>query len=58
MPTQEMAAENMGQQPPGKKKFEVDQVNVVKEEDEEYEESRSYVDAKQKTQSRREDDEY
>ena len=42
-----------GPNQPNKKKFQVDQNQIVKEEDEEYEESRSYVEGRQKTQSRR-----
>ena len=40
-----------------KKKFEVDHNQIVKEEDEEYEESRSYAETKQKTQSHKDEQE-
>lgn len=58
MPNQAVGEQQVGAvgpDQPNKKKFQVDHSQVVKEEDEEYEESRSYVEAKQKTQSRRDE---
>lgn len=52
---QEVVQEKTEKLQPGRKKFELNNHEVVKEEDEQYEESKSVLDVKQKTQSAREE---
>jgi hypothetical protein len=57
MPAQVQSTGPVEPNQPNKKKFQVDHSQVVKEEDEEYEESKSHLDPKKRGQSRRDDEE-
>jgi hypothetical protein len=55
MPSQ---IQNTNQKDQQRRKFQVDHCQVVKEDDEEYEESKSHPDPNKKTHSRKDDDEH